>query len=243
MAGSESLPGAAALPPAWHTLPLDDIVQRLATDSLRGLSAEDAVRRLVADGPNTLQEPTTVPWWRTFLAQFRELVIWILIAAAVIAGAMGDWADTAAIVAIVLVNAVIGFLQEDRAQRALAALRGMTTPLARVVRDGAPRSIPARELVAGDRIEIEAGDHVPADARLVEAFSLTAQESALTGESLPVEKRVGGAQPGGTPLGDRDSLLHAGTVVATGSGAAIVVATGMATEIGRIAGLLEHAPP
>ena len=154
MAGSESLPGAAALPPAWHTLPLDDIVQRLATDSLRGLSAEDAVRRLVADGPNTLQEPKTVPWWRTFLAQFRELVIWILIAAAVIAGAMGDWADTAAIVAIVLVNAVIGFLQEDRAQRALAALRGMTTPLARVVRDGAPRSIPARELVVGDRIEL-----------------------------------------------------------------------------------------
>ena len=243
MAVPESLPGAAASPPAWHTLPLDDIVQRLATDSLRGLSAEDAVRRLVADGPNTLQEPKTVPWWRTFLAQFRELVIWILIAAAVIAGAMGDWADTAAIVAIVLVNAVIGFLQEDRAQRALAALRGMTTPLARVVRDGAPRSIPARELVVGDRIEIEAGDHVPADARLVEAFSLTAQESALTGESLPVEKRVGGVQPGGTPLGDRDSLLHAGTVVATGSGAAIVVATGMATEIGRIAGLLEHAPP
>ena len=243
MADSELIPGGVSSLPAWHTLRLDDVVQRLVTDSLRGLSAEEAARRLVANGSNTLEEPPAVPWWRTFLAQFRELVIWILIAAAVVAAAMGDWADTAAIVAIVLVNAVIGFLQEDRAQRALAALRGMTTPLARVVRDGSPRSIPARELVIGDRIEIEAGDHVPADARIVEAFSLTAQESTLTGESLPVEKRVGTVQPSETPLGDRDSLLHAGTVVATGSGAAIVVATGMATEIGRIAGLLEHAPP
>jgi Ca2+-transporting ATPase len=163
MAGSESLPGAASSPPSWHAIPLDELVQRLATDSLRGLSPGEAARRLATDGPNTLEEPLAVPWWRTFLAQFRELVIWILIAAAVIAGAMGDWADTAAIVAIVLVNAVIGFLQEDRAQRALAALRGMSNPLARVVRDGVTRSIPTRGLVVGDRIEIEAGDHVPAD--------------------------------------------------------------------------------
>ena len=243
MAVPESLPAAAWSPPAWHAIPLENLVQQLATDALRGLSVEEAARRLAKDGPNVLEEPLAVPWWRTFLAQFRELVIWILIAAAAIAGAMGDWADTAAIVAIVLVNAVIGFLQEDRAQRALAALRGMSNPLARVVRDGVPRPIPTRGLVIGDRIEIEAGDHVPADARLVEAFSLTAQESALTGESLPVEKRVGAAQSADTPLGDRDSLLHAGTVVATGSGAAIVVATGMATELGRIAGLIEHAPP
>ena len=147
MAVPESLPAAAWSPPAWHAIPLENLVQRLATDALRGLSVEEAARRLAKDGPNVLEEPLAVPWWRTFLAQFRELVIWILIAAAVIAGAMGDWADTAAIVAIVLVNAVIGFLQEDRAQRALAALRGMSNPLARVVRDGVTRSIPTRGLV------------------------------------------------------------------------------------------------
>ena len=242
MAASESL--SDAVPPvAWHAASMAEIVGRLATDPLRGLSADEAARRLALDGPNALEEPPPDPRWRIFLAQFRELVIWILVAAAVIAGAMGDWADTAAIVAIVLVNAVIGFLQEDRAQRALVALRRMSAPMARVVRDGALRSLPARDLVPGDRIEIEPGDHVPADARLVEAFALATQESALTGESMPVEKRVGEAQPVATPLGDRAALVHAGTIVAAGHGAGIVVATGMATELGRIADLLEHAPP
>jgi Ca2+-transporting ATPase len=227
----------------WHALPLVDVARELGSDLVRGLSAEEATRRLAAHGPNALAEPAAVPWWRTFLAQFRELVIWILVAAAVIAGAMGDWADTAAIVAIVLVNAVIGFLQEDRAQRALAALRTMSTPLARVVREGTRRSIPSRDLVPGDLIELEAGDHVPADARVAEAFSLSCQEATLTGESVPVTKH--GTEPlaADTPLGDRHTLLHAGTVVATGSGAGLVVATGMDSELGRIAGLLERAPP
>ena len=241
MPPSESQVVATSPLPAWHSLPIDEVVRRLATDAERGLPAGEAARRLVEHGPNRLEEPAAVPWWRTFLAQFRELLIWILIVAAIIAGAVGDWADTAAIVAIVLVNAVIGFLQEDRAQRALTALRGMSAPLARVVRDGVPSSIPAQDLVIGDRIEIEAGDHVPADARLVEAFFLSTQESSLTGESLPAEKRVAAGQPADTPLGDRQSLLHAGTVVAEGRGAAIVVATGMDTEFGQIAGLLGRA--
>jgi len=227
----------------WHALPLADVASLLGSDVARGLSAEEAARRLAVHGPNALAEPAPVPWWWTFLAQFRELVIWILLAAAVIAGAMGDWADTAAIVAIVLVNAVIGFLQEDRAQRALAALRTMSTPQARVVRGGTRRSIPSRDLVPGDVIEVEAGDHVPADARVSEAFSLSCQEATLTGESVPVGKHGTDALAADTPLGDRHTLLHAGTVVATGSGAGIVVATGMDSELGRIAGLLEHAPP
>ena len=238
MPPSESQVGATSPLPAWHSLPIDEVVRRLATDAERGLPAGEAARRLVEHGPNKLEEPAAAPWWRNFLAQFRELLIWILIVAAIIAGAVGDWADTAAIVAIVLVNAVIGFLQEDRAQRALTALRAMSAPLARVVRDGVPSSIPAQDLVIGDRIEIEAGDHVPADARLVEAFFLSTQESSLTGESLPAEKRVGDGQSADTPLGDRQSLLHAGTVVAEGRGAAVVVATGMDTEFGQIAGLL-----
>ena len=241
MPPSESQVAATAALPAWHSLPIDEVVRRLSTDARRGLSASEAARRLAEHGPNSLVEPPAVPWWRTFLAQFRELLIWILIVAAIIAGVIGDWTDTAAILAIVLVNAVIGFLQEDRAQRALAALRAMSSPLARVIRDGVPSSIPTDGLVIGDRIEIEAGDHVPADARLLEAFGLSTQESSLTGESLPAEKRAADAQPLDTPLGDRCSLIHAGTVVATGRGAAVVVATGMGTEFGRIAGLLGEA--
>lgn len=227
----------------WHALPVAEVARLLDTDPARGLAAMVAARRLATAGPNALEEGAPPPWWLTFLAQFRELVIWILVAAAVIAGAMGDWADTAAIVAIVLVNAVIGFLQEDRAQRALSALRSMSAPLARVVRDGELLPIPSREVVPGDRIEVEAGDHVPADARLLESYTLRVQESALTGESVPVEKRADDAVAVAAPLGDRGTLLHAGTVVAAGSGAALVVATGMNTELGRIAGLLEHAPP
>ena len=233
----------ACEPVAWHAIDLDGVVARLGADPGRGLASDEAVRRLADQGPNALNEPPPRPWWRTFLRQFEELVIWILLVAAVIAGSMGDWADTAAIVAIVLVNAIIGFLQEERAQQALAALQRMAAPTARVVRDGAPTSIPAREVVPGDRIDLEAGDQVPADARLIKAFGLSVQESALTGESLPVEKSPAETLPAATPLGDRFSLVHAGTVVAAGSGAAVVVATGMATEIGRIAGMLERSSP
>ena len=228
---------------SWHSLPVTEVIVRLGTDAVRGLSPTDAGRRLADRGPNALDEPPGTPWWRTFLRQFRELVIWILVVAAAIAATMGDWADATAIVAIVLVNASIGFFQEDRAQRALAALQRMAAPMARVVRDGVVQTVPSRDLVPGDRVELEAGDYVPADLRLVEAFGLAVQESTLTGESMPVDKALAGPLPVDTPLGDRASLAHAGTVVAAGSGAGIVVATGMATELGRIAGMLEHAPP
>lgn len=231
------------MPPAWHALSLQDLEALLDTNAVTGLAGAEAARRLGVVGPNALDEPPPRPWWLTFVAQFRELVIWILLAAAVISAALGDWADAAAITAIVLLNAVIGFMQEDRAQRALAALQRMAAPLARVIRDGGTLSLPARQLVPGDRIELEAGDHVPADARLVEAFGLCVQEAALTGESEAVGKEPADRLPEQTPLGDRRSTVHAGTVVAAGSGAAVVVATGMNTELGRIAVLLEHAPP
>ncbi|MFM9024896.1 MAG: cation-translocating P-type ATPase, partial [Planctomycetaceae bacterium] len=200
----------------------------------------EADRRLATHGPNALREARTEPWGRRFLRQVRVLVICLLLAAAGIAAALGDLADAAAILAIVLVNAVIGFVQEQRAVRALAALERLAAPGARVVRDGHARVVPARDVVPGDRIELEAGDSVPADARLVEAFSLAVQESALTGESEPVAKAADGPLPEALPLGDRRSMVHAGTVVAAGRGAAVVVATGMATELGRIAGLLER---
>ena len=236
-------PGAAPSTPAWHALSAAAAARLLATDSSGGLTAAEAERRLVALGPNALDEPALPAWWWTFLGQFRELVIWILLVAAGIAAAMRDWADAAAIVAIVLVNAIIGFLQEDRAQRALCALQRMAAPAARVVRGGILRSIAARDLVSGDRVELEAGDRVPADARLVEAFGMAVQESALTGESVSVEKHADGTVAGDAPLGDRITMVYAATVVATGRGAGLVVATGMGTEVGHIAGLLERSPP
>jgi len=234
---------SGAGPVAWHALPPADVAARLDTDADRGLSAAEAARRLDALGPNVLRESAPEAWWWRLLRQFRELVIWILLAAAVVAGLMGDWADTAAIAAIVLVNAIIGFLQEERAAHALAALERMSAPVAKVVRGGERRTCPARELVPGDRIELEAGDSVPADARLLGGFGLRVQESALTGESVPVEKDAAATLPPGTPLGDRRTIVHAGTVTAAGRGEALVVATGMNTELGRIAGLLDRAAP
>jgi Ca2+-transporting ATPase len=228
---------------AWHSYSFADLAARLQTDPDRGLSIAEAERRRGEHGDNSLREKPPEAWWWKLLRQFRELVIWILLAAAVIAGAMGDWADTAAIIAIVLVNTIIGFLQEERALRALAALQRMSAPIAKVVRDGELRPLPAREIVPGDRIELEAGDSVPADARLLKAFGLRVQEAALTGESEPVEKAPTGPLPQATPLGDRRSIVHSGTVVAAGRAAAIVVATGMSTELGRIASLLERSPP
>ena len=234
---------AAAEAGAWHALPIDEVVVGLGTDVTRGLSAEEAARRLAAYGANVLQEPPVVPLWRKLLRQFQELVIWILLAAAFIAGAMGDWADTAAITAIVLVNGIIGFLQEERALKALAALQRMSAPTAKVIRDGATHAIPARQLVPGDLVELEAGDQVPADARLVEGYALRVQESALTGESTSVEKNPAAVIMLETPLADRRSMVHAGTVVAAGRAVAIVVVTGMSTQLGRIASMLERSAP
>jgi Ca2+-transporting ATPase len=228
--------------PAWHALPISEVGKRLNVDPAAGLSAADATARLEEYGDNSLIEAPPVPLWRKIARQFVELVIWILIAAAVISAIMGEWADTAAIAAIVIVNALIGFFQEERAMQALAALRKLSTPLVRVMRDGHLMAIPAREVVPGDHIELEAGDYVPADARLVEAHALKAQEAALTGESVPLEKEAEAELAAATPLGDRRTMVYSGTVIAAGRGEAVVVATGMDTELGHIAGLLERAP-
>ncbi|MFM8635882.1 MAG: cation-translocating P-type ATPase, partial [Planctomycetia bacterium] len=227
---------------AWHALPVATVAATLGADTVAGLSAAEAAHRLERDGTNTFIEPPPVPLWRRVARQFGELMIWILIAAALIAAALGEWADTTAITAIVLVNAFIGFFQEERATRAIEALAKLSAPMARVIRDGGRGLTPARDIVPGDRIMLEAGDRVPADARLVESHALRVQEAALTGESEPVEKHADAIVADDAPLGDRATILHSGTVVAGGRGDAIVVATGMATELGRIAGLLQRAP-
>ncbi len=223
-----------------HDRSIDDVAASLRTDLRGGLSDAEAAVRLSRFGPNELTAQPPVPAWVRLASQFKDLVIWILVVAAVISGVLGEWADTAAIIAIVIVNGVIGFLQEGRAEAALAALRKLSAPTAVVVRDGQPRQIPAGGIVPGDRLELAAGDAVPADARLVEAHSLSVQEAALTGESVPVEKDAHADVPADAAIGDRLTMVHAGTVVAAGRAAAIVTATGMGTELGRIAGLLER---
>jgi Ca2+-transporting ATPase len=185
-----------------HAVEADSVIAALASEPRRGLTSAQAAQRRVEHGANELAAEKPVPLWQKFLGQFREIVIWILIVAAAISGALGEWVDTAAILAIVLLNGVLGFLQEERAERALAALQRLAAPLTRVVRDGQVQSLPARELVPGDRIELEAGDNVPADVRLIDAFSLRVQEAALTGESLPVDKTAGYVLDESTPLGD-----------------------------------------
>ena len=168
------------------------------------------------------------------------MVVWILLAAAVISRAMGAWTDAAAISAIVLLNAVLGFFQEERAERAPAALKSMAAPMAKLLRDGSLATIPMRELVPGDIVELDAGDSVPADVRLLQAFVFRVQEASLTGESVPTDKQADVALSAETPLADRRNMAYMSTIVANGTARAIVTATGMDTEIGRIAGMLQR---
>ncbi|MBL8793026.1 MAG: cation-translocating P-type ATPase [Planctomycetia bacterium] len=220
----------------------ESLLTALETDRARGLTAAQVRERQVRYGPNELPEAPPEPRWRHFLRQFEQLVIGILIAAAVIAGLLGEWIDTLAILAIVLLNGILGFLQEARAERALAALRKLSAPVARVLRDGVLLLLPARELVPGDRIELEAGDHIPADARLLEAFGLRVQEAALTGESTPVDKDAHAVLDEAVALGNRRNMVYQGTLATAGQASAIVVAIGTQTELGHIAGLLGRTP-
>jgi Ca2+-transporting ATPase len=225
---------------AWHALAIDQVSDRLRTDAERGLAAEEADRRLAADGPNELRKTEQASVWTIFAGQFASVVIWVLIGAAVVSALLGEMIDGAAILTIVVLNALIGFFQEYRAEQAVAALARMTAPRARVVRAGHAAVIPAAEVVRGDLLLLESGDVVAADARLIEASAFGVNEAPLTGESVPVAKAAGTYDPA-TPLAERRNTVFLGTSVTSGSGRAIVTATGMSTEVGRIAALLETA--
>jgi len=224
-----------------HALAADEVVQRLSSTP-RGLTQAEAARRIAQFGRNELARAPGPSRWRLLAGQFRSALVWLLLFAAIVSGALGEWVDTAAIVAIVLGNGVIGFLQEDRSRRALEALEKMAAPTARVLRDEKPQSIDARDLVPGDLILLESGDHVPADARLLSAAQAAALEAALTGESTPSDKRADVQLHHDTPLADRENMVYAGTTIARGKAEALIVATGMKTQLGRIAGLLESEP-
>ncbi|MEQ1862170.1 MAG: cation-translocating P-type ATPase [Chthoniobacteraceae bacterium] len=229
-----------ATPAAWHQRSVEETVAALGVTTA-GLSTADAARRLAEHGRNELTEGEAISPWAIFLGQFKNLIVWILIAAGVISGVLGEGVDAIAILAIVVLNAVIGFYQEYSAEKSIAALRKMTAPSAKVVRDGKVAVVPAAEVVPGDILELEAGDLVAADARVLEAASLRCVESALTGESEAVDKRATTLDRVDVPLGDRENMIFMGTSVAVGQGRAVIVGTAMDTEIGRIAGLIQEA--
>lgn len=231
-----------------HRYSAQEVLARLQSDAQAGLSAQEASRRLQELGPNTLTEQAQPSAWRKFLAQFTDvLVVLLLVAALISAGLWLVERDSAlpfealAIFAIVLLNAIMGYLQEARAERAVAALQKLSAAQATVIRDGVRQRIPAAEIVPGDLLLVEEGDTIAADARLIESISLQMAEAALTGESQPASKSVAPI-PGEAPVGDRHNMIFSGTTVTYGRGRAVVTATGMRTQIGRIAGMLEGVP-
>ena len=225
----------------WYTISSELCATRLNTHPERGLSVEDARGRLAELGPNELPEAPPPSLVKLFLSQFTSVIVWVLIGASVISGLLEDWLDAVAIQTIVLLNGVLGFIQEFRAERSLAALRKMSVATARVFRDDVLRSIPARELVPGDLILLEAGDRIPADARLIYTTNFQTQEASLTGESTPVQKNAGVIAGTDVPLAERTNMVFMGTVAVAGKGRALVVATALRTELGRIAAMIQKA--
>jgi Ca2+-transporting ATPase len=224
----------------WWRLSASEVSRDLGTDPKAGLRAEEARARLHQSGPNELQEKRGRGPLAIFLEQFQSLIIWVLIAAAIVSGFLQEWVDALAIIAIVILNAVLGFIQEYRAEKSLVALKKLAAPASKVIRDGASAVIPAREIVPGDLIELEAGDHVPADSRVVwQTSNFAVQESSLTGESSPVNKTAWALEEDDLPLADRANIICMGTSVVSGKARAVVVETGMRTELGRIAGLIQ----
>ncbi|MBE0476685.1 MAG: cation-translocating P-type ATPase [Coriobacteriia bacterium] len=222
----------------WHTMTAEEVLSHLGSDARRGLDPGVAAARLAERGPNELRPEEEVPVWRRFAGQFNDFMIWVLMAAVVISALEGQFVEAVAITAILVLNGVLGFVQEYRAEQALEALKEMSAPTATVIRSGAESELPACELVPGDVVLLEAGDKVPADARLLEAGALRVEEAALTGESVPVRKTTGPVADPEASLGDREDMVFAGTSVAVGRGRGVVVETGQTTQMGRIAELL-----
>jgi Ca2+-transporting ATPase len=224
---------------SWHHTSVDEVVRFFRTNLASGLSASEVRSRAKEFGLNKLAEARPQHWWLKLLSQFNQLVLWILIAATLISAVLGDWLEAAAILAIVVLNALLGFFQEQRAEKAFYSLKKLSSPVAKVIRDGALQSVPADTLVPGDILEVEAGDRVPADARLAITFGFKTQEAALTGESTPVEKDALAILPEKIGLAERANMAFTGTTAVAGKGRGVVTATAMNTELGHIAGLLQ----
>ncbi len=224
---------------AWHTVSPQVLTQELQANAHEGLSSVEVQHRLGQHGPNTLPEPIPPSPLVLFLNQFTSVIVWVLFGAALLSALLREWIDAIAIVAIILLNAVLGFVQEYRAERSLAALKKLSVTTARVFRDGVLVTIPTRDIVPGDLVLVEAGDQVPADARLLYATGLRAQEAALTGESTPIDKTAETLVDDTLVIADQRNMVFFGTEITAGKGRALVVATGLQTELGRIATLIQ----
>ncbi len=232
--GSAIAPGATA----WHTLAPGDVLEELGTPDA-GLSPEEVERRRQQYGFNELREKPGATFLQLVIAQLNNFIVILLIVASVISALLGEWLEAGVILLIVVLNAILGVIQESRAEEALAALKKMAAPESHVLRDGKRLSVPARELVPGDVVFLETGSFIPADMRLIEAVNLRVEEAALTGESVPVQKHADLLLPQDATLGDRKNIVFMGTVVNYGRGRGVVVATGMETQLGQIADMLQ----
>jgi Ca2+-transporting ATPase len=224
---------------AWHALRKEETLSRLESNSDAGLSSQEAEQRLEKYGYNELQERPPTPLWQRIIAQLSDFIVMILIVSAVISAFMGDEIEAIVIMAIVVLNTAIGVIQESKAEEALAALKKMAAPDAHVIRDGHRVTVPARELVPGDVVLLEAGNIVPADVRLIESINLKIEEASLTGESMPVNKQADEVMSKDAGLGDRHNCAYMSTLVSYGRGKGVVTATGMQSEIGKIAEMIQ----
>ncbi len=237
------LAGSAGVPltgTAWHALSADEIAKELHSDVARGLAGTDAAERLARHGPNALAQAKQRSALTILVHQFRSLIVGLLVATGGIALALGDVIEAVAILVVIVLNAVIGFVTEWKAASALESLRKQAVGVARVLRDGEEAQIPAKELVPGDVVLLAAGDRVPADGRVIEQARLQADEAALTGESLPVSKSDGPIADRQAPLGDRVNMVHMGTAITDGRGRFLVTATGAQTQMGKIGTLIDE---
>ncbi len=225
---------------SWHAMSSTDVLERLQTPIETGLSREEIEARQEKYGPNELKEAPPTTFWEMLWAQINNFVIYMLIGAAAISMLLGDTTEAIAILAIVVLNAIMGIVQESRAEAALAALKKLAAPEAMVLRDGRRVSVPARDLVPGDVVFLEAGNYIPADVRLLEAVNLRVDEASLTGESVPVEKKAQTRLEKDIPLGDQKNTAFMGTLVTYGRGKGVVVSTGMNTQLGMIATMLSR---
>ncbi|HTP01776.1 MAG TPA: cation-translocating P-type ATPase [Anaerolineales bacterium] len=224
---------------AWHALDVDEVLRDLRVHD-EGLTSEEAAHRLRRYGHNELEEAARPGFWSTLWEQLNNFVVILLIVAAGVSALLGEWVDAAAILAIVVLNTVLGIIQERKAEESLAALKRLAAPEAHTLRDGRRADIPARNLVPGDIVFLEAGNYVPADVRLLEAMNLRVEEASLTGESLPVQKNAASVLEKEVPLGDRKNTAFMGTLVSYGRGRGVVTSTGMHTQLGLIASMLQN---
>lgn len=224
----------------WHALGQEEVLLKLQTDREKGLEQKEAARRLELVGPNQLIQQKRISPVAIFLSQFKDFMVLVLMAATIISGLLGEYADAITIMAIIIINAILGFVQEFRAEKSMEALKKLIAPEATVKREGETVRVPASQLVPGDIVILDTGDIIPADLRIMEANQLEVEEAALTGESVPVKKRPQEIYSTDTPLGDRRNMGFMGTVITRGKGWGIVVETGMSTEMGQIADYIQR---